>query len=259
MDGAAEQALADAVRLLYPHIPPGASVLDVGSGWCGPASQLARERGAKVRGVTISRAQADYCTSHCNTTTLHADMEAVDVSELMRMVPQLETMEDKEHERRYDVALMLESLDHMANKRAVLTKLRHVARTLVLRTGCNPTLARGQSKVAFAGSMVLSSCEDVTDAVRKAGWHLAAPPKLWGAAEAAPTILYWRRRLHHIMGRSGGQLELRRSQAAAFPFQNTVLQALLDSISMSERTSTPSPADADDAFGLLEHHRLATF
>ena len=34
----AERALADALRVLYPHLPLGSSVLDVGCGWCGPVS-----------------------------------------------------------------------------------------------------------------------------------------------------------------------------------------------------------------------------
>ena len=56
----AERALADALRILYPHIPLGSSVLDVGCGWCGPATLLAAERAASVRGLTIARAQAEF-------------------------------------------------------------------------------------------------------------------------------------------------------------------------------------------------------
>ena len=35
-------------------------VLDEGCGWCGPATLLAAERAASVRGLTIARAQAKF-------------------------------------------------------------------------------------------------------------------------------------------------------------------------------------------------------
>ena len=87
-DGAvAERALADALRILYPHIPLGSSVLDVGCGWCGPAALLAAERAASVRGLTIARAQAEFCRARRDVPTLHADVEETDVGQLLRMAP----------------------------------------------------------------------------------------------------------------------------------------------------------------------------
>ena len=83
----AERALADAVRILYPHIPLGSSVLDVGCGWCGPATLLAAERAASVRGLTIARAQAEFCRARRDVPTLHADVEETDVGQLLRMAP----------------------------------------------------------------------------------------------------------------------------------------------------------------------------
>ena len=83
----AERALADALRILYPHIPLGSSVLDVGCGWCGPATLLAAERAASVRGLTIARAQAEFCRARRDVPTLHADVEETDVGQLLRMVP----------------------------------------------------------------------------------------------------------------------------------------------------------------------------
>ena len=82
---AAPRSLADAVRVLYPHIPLGASVLDVGCGWCGPATLLAEERAASVRGVTIARAQAEFCSTRRDVNTLHADVEEADVDQMLRI------------------------------------------------------------------------------------------------------------------------------------------------------------------------------
>ena len=79
------RSLEDAVRVLYPHIPLGAHVLDVGCGWCGPATLMAEERAASVRGVTIARAQAEFCRTRRAVNTLHADVEEADVHQMLRI------------------------------------------------------------------------------------------------------------------------------------------------------------------------------
>ena len=186
-----ESGLDDAVRVLYPHVPQNASILDVGCGWCGPAALLAAERGAEVTGVTIAEAQADFCRSR-GIPAIHADVEVIDARELMRTAPASAA-------RGYDVALLLESLDHVRDKGRVLRMLRGVARTLVLRTHCNPALAADASTSEFSGSMPITSCANVTNAVAAAGWELVAEPKIWGAAEAAQTHRYWRRGLEALV------------------------------------------------------------
>eukprot|EP00964_Phaeocystis_antarctica_P163089 scaffold138629_cov160-Phaeocystis_antarctica.AAC.1 len=72
----------------------------------------------------------------------------------------------------YDVALLLESLEHVQQKQRLLHKLRQVSRTLVLRTSCIPSLGEGEHSVVFSGSMSLTSCTGIEDAVRAAGWRL---------------------------------------------------------------------------------------
>ena len=95
----------------------------------------------------------------------------------------------------YDVALLLESLEHIQQKQQLLHKLRQVSRTLVLRTSCIPSLSKGERSVVFGGSMSLTSCTGIEDTVRAAGWRLTVPSKLWGSAEAARTIRHWKGRL----------------------------------------------------------------
>ena len=93
------------------------------------------------------------------------------------------------------MALLLESLEHVQQKQRLLHKLRQVSRTLVLRTSCIPSLGERERSVVFGGSMSLTSCTGIEDAVRAAGWRLTVPSKLWGSAEAAPTIRHWKGRL----------------------------------------------------------------
>ena len=119
----------------------------------------------------------------------------------------------------YDVALLLESLEHVQQKQRLLHKLRQVAHTLVLRTSCIPSLGEGEHSVVFSGSMSLISCMGIEDAVRAAGWRLTVPSKLWGSAEAAPTIRHWKRRF--LAANASFLLEAQ---------QNNVLTASFDSM-----------------------------
>ena len=98
-----------AVQRLWQHIPSGASVLDAGCGWGGPATMLVHEHGCRVEGVTVSTAQAAYCRSI-----------GIEASRL--------DLETDELRGRYDVAFALESLSHMADKREVLRTRRGVTR-----------------------------------------------------------------------------------------------------------------------------------
>lgn len=110
---AAPRSLADAVRVLYPHIPLGASVLDVGCGWCGPAKLLAEERAASVRGVTIARAQAEFCRTRRDVKTLHADVEEADVNQMLRMEEEGGEAQKGEHRPMHGPTLSPQSHDHL--------------------------------------------------------------------------------------------------------------------------------------------------
>ena len=73
------------------------------------------------------------------------------------------------------MALLLESLEHVQQKQRLLHKLRQGSRTLVLRTSCIPSLGERERSVVFGGSMSLTSCTGIEDAVRAAGWRLTVP------------------------------------------------------------------------------------
>ena len=111
--------MAKAIAVLYPYIPQGASILDVGCGWCGPARQLHAEHACEVTGVTASADQAEYCSARGGVENIiHADANSV--------LP----LRDGAH---YDVALLMESISHVQDKRGLLEELSKVAGKLVLR------------------------------------------------------------------------------------------------------------------------------
>ncbi|HNH50285.1 MAG TPA: class I SAM-dependent methyltransferase, partial [Myxococcota bacterium] len=94
VESRAEGAFERAVRVLYPHIPPGCRVYDMGCGWGGPALQLVRDLGCRVEGITASHSQFRWCNEK-GLLVRHADMEAT-------LPP-----------GRFDVVLMLESFCHV--------------------------------------------------------------------------------------------------------------------------------------------------
>eukprot|EP00938_MAST-03A_sp_MAST-3A-sp1_P000951 g951.t1 len=117
-----EDAASDAVRSFYDHIAPSSRVLDVGSGWCGPADLLASERDADVVALTVSEAQSFYCRSRGHRT-VHANAETLNLADTFGYDS-------------FDVSFLLESLEHISNKRDLLSRLRDVSSKLLIRTSC---------------------------------------------------------------------------------------------------------------------------
>ncbi|MBQ72409.1 MAG: hypothetical protein CMJ67_05830 [Planctomycetaceae bacterium] len=114
----AEAHFSYAIRQLYPWIPSGSKVLDVGCGWGGPARMLVEERDCSVHGITISRVQAKEFA----VQVPGARVSVIDAQEL-----DLEPGRDDA-----DVAIMLESLTHMPRPDLILNNLRpHIGRLLI--------------------------------------------------------------------------------------------------------------------------------
>ena len=92
----------------------------MGSGWCGPADLLASERDADVVALTVSEAQSFYCRSRGHRT-VHANAETLNLADTFGYDS-------------FDVSFLLESLEHISNKRDLLSRLRDVSSNLLIRT-----------------------------------------------------------------------------------------------------------------------------
>jgi len=153
-------------------------VLDVGAGWCGPADLLSSERDANVVALTVSQAQSFYCLSHGHRS-VHADAETL-------------SLVDTFGYDSFDVSFLLESLEHISNKRALLSRLRDVSSKLLIRTGCLKS-SDVSVKMEFDNSMYVESCESILSYVKESGWILEDVQ--YRESEVLPTHEEWRNRL----------------------------------------------------------------
>lgn len=108
-----QEALRQTVRNFFDAIPRGAHVFDAGCGWGAPARLLSDEHDCRVKGVTISTAQADYCRQ------AGLDVERLD-------------LETKTPDGQFDVAFFLESIEHVRDKAGLLGRLRHHCRRVII-------------------------------------------------------------------------------------------------------------------------------
>jgi hypothetical protein len=168
------------VRNFYPHIPEGATVLDAGCGWGGPARMLIDERGCAVHGLTLSSAQASYCAGR-GLTVDRCDLEDLVLTD------------------DYDVAFLLESLEHVRDKDRLLRGLRAHATCLVLSTACVADTYAGL-RVDFDGSILFCSVSELGRALEAAGWQVAVFTDR--RPRAAPTFFHWKERLDRVFGGS---------------------------------------------------------
>ncbi len=171
-DAEMEAGLERAVRLLYRHIPQGASVFDVGCGWGGAASMLVQEHGCRVHGITISSSQAAYCRGR------GIDVSLADAEASATVFPE-----------KVDVAFLLESLSHIRDKETLLCRLRRCSDTLVLRTHCSLQPIDD----AFGGSMSMMPRGDLEKMITRAGWRVRQ--SVDRRIESMPTVQGWRERL----------------------------------------------------------------
>jgi hypothetical protein len=173
-DAAMTRALRRAVTDLYPFMPAGSSVYDIGCGWGGPLAMLTRDRNCRGLGLTISRTQFRHVAS------LGLPVRLGDAERTLPPGP-------------YDCALLLESFCHVADKPRLLAVLRPFAARLVMRVNCQDG---SDAPRAFGGTMHMVSSAALRDMVLAAGWRI----RHWQDRrhEALPSVQVWNRRLGEI-------------------------------------------------------------
>ncbi|MDP3379649.1 MAG: class I SAM-dependent methyltransferase [Brevundimonas sp.] len=148
-----EAGLERTVRDVYPHVPRGARMLDLGCGWGGPAAMFAAERDCSVTGVTASAVQAAHCRSR------GLDVHQLDLED--DWIPGSEV---------YDIAFALESIEHMHDKAGVLRRARQSARRLIVTANVS---ADGLGRYdTYSGTMRLCTVSDLVELVTEAGWTI---------------------------------------------------------------------------------------
>lgn len=169
-----ERPFERAVTELLPFIPQHAKVYDMGCGWGGTARYLAQEHGCDVTGITASRAQYRYC-------------DALGVKCRYGMV------ESTLPPGRFDVLLLLESLEHVRDKAGLLKTLRLFGDRLILRTHCQDSDA---DALVFNGTMHLISTQELAALLHASGWTI----QHWRNRRAVsmPTVAIWHQRLRTI-------------------------------------------------------------
>lgn len=175
-----QTGLSQTVRNYFPEITYGASVLDLGCGWGGPAKVLAREHGCHVTGVTISKTQAAHCQNE------GVDVRLLDLDDASTKPP-----------KGFDVLLSLEMISHIQDKIGFLQRVRECGHKLILSESCAADDYQGR-RVTFGGSMRLCTVNELLEAVEAAGWtikrcHDRRP-------QSMRTISLWKKNLERTFG-----------------------------------------------------------
>jgi hypothetical protein len=170
-EAAMTAALRHAVTELYPFIPAGGRIYDVGCGWGGPLAMWVRDLGCSSLGLTNSRAQFRHVAA-LGLPVRWGDAE--------QTLPP----------GHFDCAVLLESLSHIRDKVRLLRVLRRFVDRLVMRVNCQDGSPPGP---AFGGTMQMISSIQLREILQAAGWRV----RHWRdrRCEALPSVGVWHRRL----------------------------------------------------------------
>ncbi|MBF0325802.1 MAG: class I SAM-dependent methyltransferase [Alphaproteobacteria bacterium] len=139
-----------AVTELYPLLPQGKRIYDVGCGWGGPMSMWVRDLGCPTLGLTVSRDQYRHIGS-------------------LGLPVRLGNAEETLPPGFFDCAVLLESLCHMRDKERLLRGLRAFSHRLVMRVHCQDAAPPG---VVFGGTMHMISSGDLRQLLERTGWTI---------------------------------------------------------------------------------------
>lgn len=183
-DSTLETAMAEAVRCLYPWVPRGSRVYDMGCGWGGAAVLLAREHGCRVTGITASKSQYFYCGRKLGFQARLGDIEKT-------LPPGV-----------FDVALLMESFSHIKDKLTALQRIRLFCRRLVMVVNCQDA---GNPGAVFAGTMHMVSSRTLKSILLQAGWRIIH----WKdrRRSAMPSVFAWHERLLRLSPTKDAHLE----------------------------------------------------
>lgn len=172
-----QSALQSAVRLFYSYIPQQSAILDIGCGWGGPAAMLAREKKCSVTCLSNTPAQVDF---------VHNVLGMTDV-----------ILTDVEHgigsDGYWNVALLMESLEHIQNKAQLVSLLHDRADCLIIRTSAT-RVPEQEYLPAFGGSMLMTTQQSLVAMLQQAGWRIET---IFDSRQASwPTLVHWKRNLN---------------------------------------------------------------
>jgi cyclopropane fatty-acyl-phospholipid synthase-like methyltransferase len=166
-DDSLERSMEAAVQSLAERIArqPIRRILDLGCGWGGPAFQLATKWEAEVLGFTISPSQANFVNSRARVTGIPVRGETLD----------LETF-DFQGIGKFEVLWMCEALEHIADRRRFLSRLREAASKeshLAITMNCrSPNIPRAEFYNEFMGIQPLETAEDLFRLLADTGWNI---------------------------------------------------------------------------------------
>lgn len=189
-DRVLDEAVRRAVRELYPYIPSGGRLYDVGCGWGGPLGMFIRERGCRALGLTPSAVQFQRISA------LGWPVRWGDAEETLP--PGV-----------FDCVVLLESFSHIRDKARLLRILRPFARRLVMRVNCQDGAPPSTN---FGGSMHMISSTTLREMLVQTGWQVQR--FVDRRLETLPTVAGWHRRLETIAPQSDPHIETLRAWCA---------------------------------------------
>ncbi|MEP7204765.1 MAG: cyclopropane-fatty-acyl-phospholipid synthase family protein [Candidatus Saccharibacteria bacterium] len=150
------------------ELPPGATVLDLGSGWGGFAIYAAQKRGWNITGLTLSRQQQTYCDRLIKAKSLDT-LISIDYKDMTIDLP----------DEKFDAIVMLESIEHVGKQQLPIfihklhDRLKPGGRIYIQATGryISKPLDKWTLEYVFPGGY-LPAKQELEDAAEQAGLEI---------------------------------------------------------------------------------------